>query len=154
MFAQVSFLLTYPAGFLSIFVFLDPCDVDSADNSLQFDENAPPGTILFRLPFAQPRHIQSIKMESSEFANLHEMFSITDLSKLKLNKHYDLEIYSDFIEIEFICQSKPLDNQVFRSTFLLYVTVNDVNDKIPEFVHTPYKFSVKEVINFFLNYFC
>ncbi len=78
-----------------------------------------------------------------------------------LNAHYDLsEIDMDFIEILLTCvpksanssngsttggeESSSSDN-LSKNTFLLYVTINDVNDKTPEFLDTPYYFSVKEL---------
>lgn len=145
-FVQVSLINISRGLCLNLFA-LDPCDVNSADNSIQFDENTPPGTTLFRLPFEEPHHIHSVEMHSAELANLDQLFLITNSNRLKLKAHYDLEMHSDFIEIEFICRSKPINGQVHRNTFLLYVTINDVNDKTPQFLHTPYKFYLKEVFN-------
>ena len=94
-------------------------------------------------------------MHSSELndTQLNEYFQIVKFNKLKLKSHYDLETNSDFLEIVFSCESKPIgkQKQVFRNTFLLYVTINDVNDKTPQFLDTPYKFTLKEVGKLFFK---
>ncbi|CAF0879226.1 unnamed protein product [Brachionus calyciflorus] len=134
------------------YAFTNPCDINNGhnqQNSIQFDENTKLNTTLFTLPFDDPDQIDLIRMQSNELndTTLNELFQIINFRKLKLKSHYDLGTLNDFIEILFSCQTKPQGKQreIHRNTFLLYVTINDVNDKRPEFLDTPYRFLVKEL---------
>lgn len=105
---------------------------------------------MFKLPFeGDEDEIEEISLSSSELneSQLAQYFRLK-FNKLILRSHYDLDkIELDFVELLFTCTSKAnkKTNAKFRNTFLLYITINDINDKTPEFIGTPYKFSLKEV---------
>lgn len=141
-------------------VLKDPCEIiagfDSSKSSrIDFDENTEENTTLFRLPFeGDEDEIDKLTFTSSELndAQLNKYFRLK-FKKLVLSSHYDLDQTEiDFIELLFTCTSKPnkASSSVFRNTFLLYITINDINDKAPEFIGTPYTFTIKEVWR--LNY--
>ena len=87
---------------------------------------------------------------------LNQYFDIMDLKKFILKTTYDLdEIQIDLIELLFTCTLLNTNNNnnnnnnsqlSISNTFLVYVTINDVNDNRPQFLSTPYKFQIKEVI--------
>ena len=114
---------------------------------IEFDENTLANSLLFQLPFdGSMDEIEEIKFKSSELneSKLLEYFRL-DFTDLYLNSPYDLDhIQFDLIQIIFTCVSKNLKYSN-RNTFLLYVTINDVNDNSPQFVGTPYKFAINEV---------
>jgi hypothetical protein len=113
---------------------------------IEFDENAPTNTRLFTLPFqGEQNEIDEIKFKSNDLnqSKLNSYFEINSKT-LVLKAHYDLDVIQiDLIEILFTCSSKVSN---IENTFLLYVTINDVNDKAPEFIGAPYSFSIKELI--------
>lgn len=114
---------------------------------IEFDENAPKNTILFELPFniTYSQEIKDIKFKSNELNEtiLSEYFEIIDLKKFVLKTSYDLdEIQIDLIELLFTC---TVSGSQLSTTFLLYITINDVNDNRPQFVSTPYQINIKEV---------
>lgn len=94
--------------------------------------------------------LESITFVSNELLKptLDEYFELNK-KNLMLKKPYDLStIESDFIELVFTCTSKPSQSgevERFTNTFPLYITVNDINDKAPQFIGQPYQFSLKEV---------
>lgn len=116
---------------------------------IEFDENTPVNTRLFALPFqGHDAEINDIRLKSNELSDsyLNEYFQIKS-KNLFLKKTYDLdEIQIDLIELLFVCTSvpNPMSGSTSRNTFLLYITINDVNDNAPVFLGTPYKFSIKE----------
>ena len=117
---------------------------------IEFDEDAPINTLLFELPFQGEREeIEQITFKSNELEDLKlkDYFDV-NFKSLILKSSYDLDqIETDLVELEFVCSTKTNGTfAVFRNSFLLYLTINDVNDNGPEFVNTPYKFSIKEVI--------
>ncbi len=66
-------------------------------------------------------------------ANSHMLKSNYDLDELKI----------DLIELVFICTvpakaDKSSGNRSRSNRFLLYITINDVNNKVPQFVAEPY----------------
>ena len=113
---------------------------------IEFDENAPTGTLLFTLPFqGEQIEIDEIKFKSNDLnqTKLNDFFEIK-FKNLMLKTTYDLDVIQlDLIEILFTCSSKVSNIQ---NTFLLYMTINDINDNVPEFIGTPYSFSIKELI--------
>jgi hypothetical protein len=129
---------------------------------VEFDENAKVGSVIYSLPFdGTPSEIEEIRIKSNELDDdqLNKYFKLK-FKNLVLNSHYDLsEIEMDFIEILLTCVPKSANSSndtssnddasynenLSKNTFLLYVTINDVNDKTPEFQETPYFFSVKEL---------
>ena len=127
-----------------------PCEIidDFNMNSarIEFDENAPTNTRLFTLPFqGEPSEIDEITFKSNDLnqSKLNSYFEIKSKTLL-LKAHYDLDVIQlDLIEILFTCSSKVSN---VENTFLLYVTINDVNDKAPEFIGVPYAFSIKELV--------
>ena len=133
-----------------------PCEIKEKYGSksahIEFDENAAASTFLFAVPFEGDfeSELESITFTSNELAQatLDEYFELNKKS-LVLRKPYDLNaIESDFVELVFTCTSKPTrmsGGERLTNTFPLYITVNDVNDKAPEFIGQPYKFSIKEV---------
>ena len=65
-----------------------------------------------------------------------------------LRSSYNLdEIRIDLIEMVFTCSPKngSLNAHGSSNMFLLYMTINDVNNKVPEFIGSPYKFTINEV---------
>ena len=100
---------------------------------------------MFTLPFVGNNfQIKDIQMRSHELPNdiLNEYFKL-DFKTLILNKNYDLDnIKIDFIEFLFTCTASITS---FSNTFLLYITITDINNYAPEFVDIPYKFDIKEV---------
>ena len=113
---------------------------------IEFDENAPVHTHLFNLPFqGDPHEIGEIKFKSNDLnqSQLSNYFEVNDKT-FTLKARYDLDVTQlDLIEILFTCTSKVSG---MENTFLLYMTVNDVNDKEPEFIGAPYSFSIKELL--------
>lgn len=83
-------------------------------------------------------------MKSNELnaTKLNEYFELSD-KKLRLKRTYDLDsVQVDFIELIFYCRSL---NNNYRNTFQLYLTVNDINNRVPTFLDTPYKFELEEL---------
>jgi hypothetical protein len=135
---------------------------------IEFDENAQVNTRLFELPFeGEPSQIEKITFQSNELDNalLSEYFELK-FKTLILKKSYDLnKLESDFLELLFTCtsassnivavvgttnlapqrMSELSNSDSYSSTFPLYIAINDINDKAPEFIGSPYKFSIKEV---------
>jgi len=119
---------------------------------IEFNENTRENTVLFELPFDSndeasrvdgSSSLIDIKFKSNELNEtvLNQYFEIIDLKKFILKTTYDLdEIQIDLIELLFTCTLANNSN-----TFLIYVTINDVNDNRPQFLSTPYKFQIKEV---------
>ena len=134
-----------------------PCEIKEEYGSrsahIEFDENSKAQTFLFSVPFEgdDATELESITFVSNELSKstLDEYFELQK-KNLMLKKPYDLSTTeSDFIELIFTCTSKPGhsgDGERFTNTFPLYITVNDINDKAPEFVGQPYQFSLKEVL--------
>lgn len=94
-----------------------------------------------------PSEIKDIKFKSNELneTSLNHYFEIVDMNKFMLKSAYDLdEMQIDLIELLFTC---TVASTQISNSFLLYATINDVNDNTPQFVSTPYKFSLKEVNN-------
>jgi hypothetical protein len=128
-----------------------------SSSRIEFNENTRENTVLFELPFdttsSSSQNIIDIKFKSNELNEtmLNQYFDIIDLKKFILKTTYDLdEIQIDLIELLFTCTLLNTNNTnsqlSISNTFLVYVTINDVNDNRPQFVATPYKFQIKEVI--------
>jgi hypothetical protein len=117
---------------------------------IEFDEDARENTTLFNLPFeGSSDEIDEITFRSNDLDEfkLNEYFKL-DFKNLLLKSHYDLDtIQLDLIELVFTCtvKSNVTNYSSLKNTFLLYITINDVNDKVPEFLDTPYKFKIKEL---------
>ena len=116
---------------------------------IEFDESATANTVLYELPFdvCSPSEINDIKFKSNELneTSLSQYFEIIELKKFALKSSYDLDqLETDLIELVFTCTAAG--GQI-SNTFLLYVTINDVNDNRPQFVGTPYQFQIKEVFH-------
>ena len=96
------------------------------------------------MPFqGNESEIKDIKFKTNEIdeSKIDEYFKLEN-KNLMLKNPYNLDaIQLDLIEMLFTCTS----NSNKMSTFLLYITVNDINDKAPEFLNLPYKFKLKEV---------
>ena len=96
------------------------------------------------MPFqGNESEIKDIKFKTNEIdeSKIDEYFKLEN-KNLMLKNPYNLDaIQLDLIEMLFTCTS----NSNKMSTFLLYITVNDINDKAPEFLNSPYKFKLKEV---------
>ena len=140
-----------------------PCEINDetglSSARVEFDENTQPGSVIFNLPFdGTSSEIEEIRMKSNELEDdvLNKYFKLK-FKNLVLNSHYDLsEIEMDFIEILLTCVPKTgnlsqpdsvgdAKNFMTKNSFLLYITINDVNDKTPEFFDTPYSFSLREL---------
>jgi hypothetical protein len=135
-------------SFEIIIIYLDPCEITSGykkSGRIQFRQDVQAGTQLFLLPFIGNKiQIKDITIKSNEISQkmVNEYFKL-DFKTLILNKDYDLDsIKIDFIELLFTCTSSLTS---FTNTFLLYITINDVNNYAPEFVDLPYKIEIKEV---------
>lgn len=135
---------------------LTPCEIKEGYGSksahIEFDENTEANTFLFTVPFEgdMERELEAITFTSSEVpaATLDVFFQLDNKKNLILKKPYDLGVLeSDFVELVFTCRSRPTQPgaESYTNTFPLYITVNDVNDKVPEFIGQPYQFSIKEV---------
>ena len=131
-----------------IFIYLDPCDITNGfkkSGRIQFRQDVEAGTQLFLLPFIGNKlQIKEITIKSNEISsNLVNEYFRLDFKTLILNKDYDLDsIKVDFIELLFTCTASLTP---FSNTFLLYITISDINNYAPEFVDLPYKFETKEV---------
>jgi hypothetical protein len=147
--------------FLLLLLILAPCDILTnklqSSSRIEFNENTRENTVLFELPFdttSSSQNIVDIKFKSNELNEtmLNQYFDIIDLKKFILKTTYDLdEIQIDLIELLFTCTLLNTNNNnnsqlSISNTFLVYVTINDVNDNRPQFLSTPYKFQIKEVI--------
>ena len=133
-------------------IYLDPCEITNGykkSGRIQFRQDVQAGTQLFLLPFVGNKiQINDITIKSNEISQkmVNEYFKL-EFKTLILNKDYDLDnIKIDFIELLFTCTSSLTS---FTNTFLLYITINDVNNYAPDFIDLPYKFEVKEVNCFF-----
>lgn len=134
-----------------------PCEIKDEHGSksahIEFDENEAIGTFLFNLPFeGDETELETITFVSNELdeKRLVDYFEL-DKKNLILKKPYDLgKLESDFVEIVFTCTSRPTNDSksTYSNTFPLYITINDVNDKAPEFIGQPYRFSIKEVYKY------
>lgn len=136
---------------------MQPCEIKDEYGSrsahIEFDENAEANTFLFQVPFEgdMASELETITFASNEIATdkLNEYFRLDRNKNLVLKKPYDLRaLESDFVELVFTCRAKPTSRaggSAYTNTFPLYITVNDVNDKAPEFIGQPYQFSIKEV---------
>lgn len=130
---------------------ITPCEIKDEYGSrsahIEFDENAAANTYLFTVPFEGDvgQELEEITFAGSNeipSSRVNEYFRL-DNKNLMLRKSYDLgAVESDFVELVFTCRSK---SETYTNTFPLYITINDVNDKAPEFVGQPYQFSIKEV---------
>jgi hypothetical protein len=128
--------------------FSDPCDITNGfkkSGRIQFRQDIESGSQLFILPFIGNKiQIKEITLKSNEMSNqmANDYFRL-DFKTLILNKDYDLDkIKIDFIELLFTCTTSFTS---FSNTFLLYITVSDINNYAPEFVDLPYRFEVREV---------
>jgi hypothetical protein len=127
-----------------------PCDIlanKMQSSRIEFDESTPVNTVLYELPFdvSSPGQISDIKFKSNELneTSLSQYFEIIELKKFILKSTYDLDtIEIDLIELVFTCTA---NSGQLSNSFLLYITINDVNDNKPEFVDVPYKFQIREV---------
>lgn len=89
--------------------------------------------------------IKSITFRSPDLANpqIAEDYFDVDFKNLVLKKPYDLDVVKiDFMQLLFTCTSMLSS---YSDTFLLYVTIDDINNYTPEFVNAPYEFKMKEV---------
>ena len=122
-----------------------PCEIlpgFTKSANIEFDESAPVDTLLFTLPFAGGIEQMDIKFKSNELNDtaVNKYFKL-DSKSFRLKSHYDLDtIQIDLIELVFICSAHSMTN-----TFLLYITINDVNNNAPSFVSQPYNFTLNEV---------
>lgn len=146
--------------FFLLLLILAPCDILTnklqSSSRIEFNENTRENTVLFELPFdttSSSQNIVDIKFKSNELNEtmLNQYFDIIDLKKFILKTTYDLdEIQIDLIELLFTCTLLNTNNNnsqlSISNNFLVYVTINDVNDNRPQFLSTPYKFQIKEVI--------
>ena len=124
---------------------LAPCELGhSKTDRVEFDENANRNTLLFELPFrGAENEIKEITMRSNELNSsmLNAYFGLK-FKNFFLKTPYELDaVQIDLVELIFTCISANS-----RTTFQLYVTINDVNNKVPEFLATPYKFDLKELL--------
>jgi hypothetical protein len=131
----------------------NPCDIphniEALSSHIEFSEDAPVGSILFQVPFVgEESEIDIIDFTSNELDNaqLSEHFTL-NFKNLTLKRSYDVDsMHIDLIEILFTCRSKVRSKGLQQqNTFLLYLTVNDINDNAPKFSEESYKFSVKEM---------
>lgn len=138
-------------GFLSILclscVISGPCDISDGQMKsarIEFKQDLIPNSELFTVPFMGDKtQISNISLVSNEMKNeiLYDYFKI-DFKTLSLKKYYDLNTLKiDFLEILFICTSALTPHS---NTFLLYVTISDVNMYEPEFINEPYQISLNE----------
>ncbi len=137
--------------------------------NIEFDENAAAHSLLFSLPFNGDSDQINIKFKSNELNDtmINKFFEL-DFKSFMLKSRYNLdEIQIDLIELVFICSTNTTASTMSSSqlatnskaatsnTFLLYITINDVNNKVPEFINEPYKFSLNEVLfDFLISLIC
>jgi hypothetical protein len=121
-------------------------------SNIEFDESAMPNTKLFSLPFDGASNQIDVRFKSNELNDtmINTYFRL-DFKNFLLKTSYNLdEIQIDLIELVFICTatSSSTKSPLVSNTFLLYITINDVNNKVPEFIGQPFTFSIKEVLLF------
>lgn len=147
------------------FISAEPCDIKSGSmksNHIEFDENTSANSLLFTLPFVGNTTSDQIELSfRSHELNASQMNKYFELvgTNFMLKSSYDLDkIRIDLIELVFICTvvvpstsnagTSGLKTKLQRprsNRFLLYITINDVNNKVPEFIGEPYTLSLQEV---------
>lgn len=116
---------------------------------IEFNEDTSANSLLFSLPFIGKENEISINFKSNELNEtlLQKYFQLKSKEVL-LKTSYNLdEIRIDLIELVFTCSPRnaSLNGHGSSNMFLLYVTINDVNNKQPEFIGAPYDFTINEV---------
>ena len=135
----------------------NPCDVKPGamkSNAIEFNEDTKANSLLFTLPFIGSTDQIQLSFRSNELneTQINRYFEL-QANSLMLKSNYDLdELKIDLIELVFICTvpakaNKSSGNRPRSNRFLLYITINDVNNKVPQFVGEPYALSLKEVIH-------